>query len=376
MARMGRIGFNGSAIVFHLGQSRYPLASREENGFAMASAPTKSSNSFLTLPGRQNDSSAREDLVPMAPFLRSRSSITEPLASRTCASPQSPDRAMSLSSRGLFADVAAVTTCWKLNPVNFDSVRKSFEEAVTDQGLYARSRAGWDFAYSASAGPGHDGPCTSPLLAGVSRNIRFVDHEMQEFTEIIKQFYGDDKTAFIFTADHGMSNWGSHGDGHPHNTRTVPRGKEAPGHEDGLTAGYLGWIEFAFTTSVDLHVLHGKVDARRSPGLIHSFILILFWDEVFAWSRRALAEGKKQPFSQFSKTDAVRAALNCAAYLALLEVMVQNHYKREVYTIVYLFAIAWPLLYGTNLIRINFPSVLHALSCAAMSVFTLLPANK
>jgi phosphatidylinositol glycan class N len=56
---------------------------------------------------------------------------------------------------------------------------------------------------------------------------------------------------------------------------------------------------------------------------------------------------------------------------------VQSYYHREVYTICYLLATTWPLFYGSEFVRKNWILCsTWACSCAAMSIFTLLPANK
>lgn len=42
-----------------------------------------------------------------------------------------------------------------------------------------------------------------------SDNIKLVDKELKEIESTVKDVYGNDgKTAFIFTADHGMTDWG------------------------------------------------------------------------------------------------------------------------------------------------------------------------
>jgi len=44
-------------------------------------------------------------------------------------------------------------------------------------------------------------------------NIKVVDDIVNQTERLLSQFYGDEDTVFIFTADHGMSKIGNHGDG-------------------------------------------------------------------------------------------------------------------------------------------------------------------
>lgn len=529
---------------------------------------------------------------------------------------------------GLYEDVAAVTTGWKMNPVNFDSVfnrsrhtwswgspdilpmfstgavpgrvddatyghefedfskdaleldywvfdrvKKLFKDAETDPVLNAQLRQDKLVFFLHLLGLDTNGHAYRPYSREYLRNIQVVDQGVKEITELINSFYGDDDTAFVFTADHGMSDWGSHGDGHPDNTRTpliawgagvakprtVEKGK-APGHEDGfssdwqldhvqrndvqqadvaalmaylaglefpvnsvgelplpfldatdeekakalltnareilemyhikerekmaevlqyrpypgfadaehsvenrlagieqlirkgdykqaiqqsdkliqlglgglrylqryawlflrtlVTAGYAGWIAFAFSTAIDVHMLEGKIDVSRSPGLIitftsllvglysllfiqsspityyaYAFFPVMFWEEVFA-RRHALLEAKTRIFSKFTNSDMTKLVLNALAFLVLLEVMVgrlvlwlvcmltkgvqvQSYYHRQIYTILYLLGAGWPLFYGFDFVQTNWLlCTTWALSCASMSIFTLLPALK
>lgn len=501
-----------------------------------------------------------DDLVPrpLAPFLRSK--ILEDGTfgvSHTRVPTESRPGHVALIA-GLYEDVSAVTTGWKLNPVNFDSVfnrsshtwswgspdildmfelgsvpgrvdaytygaeeedfssdavkldlwvfdhvKELFAEAEKNQTLADAMRQEKVVFFLHLLGLDTTGHFHRPYSKEYLNNLKVVDKGVQEIVELVESFYGDDRTAFVFTADHGMSDYGSHGDGHPDNTRTPliawgsgvakPQlfpGKVAPGHDeyssdwnldhvrrhdvaqadvaalmaylvgvefpansvgelplsfldadiqekaeaslvnaqtileqyrvkeeqkmaselryrpykplgdDGLTPdhrvagirklidtgnyeeaieeaatlmkvgldglrylqtydwlflralitiGYLGWIVYALTTVIDLHVLSGRLQPSRSLGASMGFTAILvalyasffiskspityyayaffpvfFWEEVFA-RRNSLTEGCKQLFGHIESGSSIASLLfNTAVYIGVIESLVCN----------------------------------------------------
>lgn len=207
---------------------------------------------------------------------------------------------------GLYEDVSSVTTGWKLNPVNFDSVfnqsrhtwswgspdilpmfkegavpgridadtygseaedftmnavkldiwvfdkvKAMFKEAKNNAALDAELRQDKVVFFLHLLGLDTTGHAYRPYSKEYLHNIKVVDQGVKEIVEVMEDFYGHDgKSAYVFTADHGMSDWGSHGDGHPDNTRTpliawgsglakpVITTGVANGHEDGFSGDW------------------------------------------------------------------------------------------------------------------------------------------
>ncbi|PSN69274.1 PigN-domain-containing protein [Corynespora cassiicola Philippines] len=575
----------------------------------------RADKAFQSFPDPSPENQDSEDAKvprPLAPYLRSRVLEHGTFGvSHTRVPTESRPGHVALIA-GLYEDVSAVTTGWKLNPVNFDSVfnrsqhtwswgspdilpmfeqgavpgrvdadmyspemedyskdaleldlwvfervKKLFQDAKTNATLDAELRKEQNVFFLHLLGLDMTGHSYRPYSKQYLHNIKIVDQGVKEITELIDDFYADDKTAFVFTADHGMSDWGSHGDGHPDNTRTplvvwgagvaapvVNASGVAQGHEDGfssdwgleqiqrhdvaqadiaalmaylvglafptnsvgelplsyldtdqkskaeallvnakeilemyhvkedwkkskelrykpfagfgdethsvdyriaqiqesidkgnaedairqskeliqlglqglrylqtydwmflrtlVTAGYIGWIVFAISTVIDLHVLHGESETLRSmPSMAvfssalvvlysalfmqeapliyyaYAFFPVMFWEEV--WARRpALTKGCTVLFSQVSsRVDMVKLALSTLGFFGLLEALVQSYFHREIFSVCYLIAASWPAFYGSEFMKKNLPSAcLWIVSCLAMSVFTLLPANK
>ncbi|KAK0365303.1 Glycosyl phosphatidyl inositol anchor synthesis [Friedmanniomyces endolithicus] len=633
MARLGRVGFLGVAVVFHVVYLlsifdvyfRSPIVSGMR-AYRVDTAPAPAKRlvlyvgdglradkafQFFPDPSPSANASSAQEPQPLAPFLRSKVLHEGTFGvSHTRVPTESRPGHVALIA-GLYEDVSSVTTGWKLNPVNFDSVfnrsrhtwqwgspdilpmfstgavpgrvtddtygaefedyskdateldywvfdkvKQLFKDAETDADLNVRLREDKVVFFLHLLGLDTTGHSYRPYSREYLHNIKIVDEGVKEITKLIDDFYNDGETAYVFTADHGMSDWGSHGDGHPDNTRTpliawgagvakpstVASGM-APGHEDGfshdwhldhvqrhdvaqadvatlmaylaglefpvnsvgelplsyltasegekasamlvnareilemyhvkeedksatvlryvpygpfagvnqttnerlthvettigsgqyqqaiqasdeliqlglqglrylqtydwlflrtlVTAGYLGWIAFAFTTAVDAYVLDGKYDAERTVTSItafasvlvalygflfaqmspltyylYSFFPVMFWEEVFV-RRKALLAGRNKLFAKSSRQDMLKLALNFAGYIAILEVMVQSYYHRSIYTVCYFLATAWPAFYGTDFLRENaLLCSTWALGCISMGVFTLLPAIK
>ena len=140
----------------------------------------------------------------------------------------------------------------KLDLWVFDRVESFFESAKKNDTLMTMLQQDKLVFFLHLLGLDTTGHAYRPYSKEYLRNIKIVDDGVARTAKLVEDFYQDDgKTAWVFTADHGMSDWGSHGDGHPDNTRTplvawgagvrkpvkaTAIGEKMEGHEDQFSA--------------------------------------------------------------------------------------------------------------------------------------------
>ncbi|XP_062425828.1 GPI ethanolamine phosphate transferase 1 isoform X2 [Rhea pennata] len=109
----------------------------------------------------------------------------------------------------------------KLDTWVFDHVKSFFNSSRSNQTLYSALNEEKVVLFLHLLGIDTNGHAHRPNSREYKENIRKVDEGIKEIASMLENFYGDDgKTAFILTSDHGMTDWGSHGAGHPSETLT------------------------------------------------------------------------------------------------------------------------------------------------------------
>ncbi|XP_069766875.1 GPI ethanolamine phosphate transferase 1 isoform X3 [Narcine bancroftii] len=103
----------------------------------------------------------------------------------------------------------------------FNEVKNFFEKAKNNETLANKMKGDQIVYFLHLLGLDTNGHAHRPKSSEYKENIRIVDKGIQEIVSVIEDFYEHDKkTSFIYTSDHGMTEWGSHGAGHPSETLT------------------------------------------------------------------------------------------------------------------------------------------------------------
>ncbi|XP_069075600.1 GPI ethanolamine phosphate transferase 1 [Pleurodeles waltl] len=109
----------------------------------------------------------------------------------------------------------------KLDTWVFAKVKDFFHSAKSNQTLLSQLNEDKIVFFLHLLGLDTNGHAHRPYSREYKENIKKVDEGLKEMVSLLEDFYGNDgKTAFVFTSDHGMTDWGSHGAGHPSETLT------------------------------------------------------------------------------------------------------------------------------------------------------------
>ncbi|EYC12861.1 hypothetical protein Y032_0045g1128 [Ancylostoma ceylanicum] len=107
----------------------------------------------------------------------------------------------------------ASNEAYKLDEWVFDHVEAFFEEAKNNSELWQSLSADRNIFFLHLLGLDTNGHGNKPYSKEYIENIAVVDRGIERMQRVFDDFFHDQSTAWIFTADHGMTDWGSHGAG-------------------------------------------------------------------------------------------------------------------------------------------------------------------
>lgn len=115
----------------------------------------------------------------------------------------------------------ASTDASRLDTWVFTQVKSFFQSAKSNSTLKATLLEDRNVFFLHLLGIDTNGHAHRPMSQEYLENIGLVDAGLAELVSVVEDFFGyDGRTAYVFTSDHGMTNWGSHGAGHPSETLT------------------------------------------------------------------------------------------------------------------------------------------------------------
>lgn len=109
----------------------------------------------------------------------------------------------------------------KLDTWVFEKVQEFFDGAILNDSLNELLKQDKLVFFLHLLGLDTTGHVQKPYSKEYTRNIEIVDRGVKDTVKLFESFFSnDEKTAYVFTSDHGMTDWGSHGASHPSETST------------------------------------------------------------------------------------------------------------------------------------------------------------
>lgn len=110
-------------------------------------------------------------------------------------------------------DFSGKDSSWKLDEWVFDNIKMFLKTAESNAHLNDLLHQEKNVFFLHLLGLDTAGHTIKPHSLMYQTNLKVVDQGVKDMEELFEKFFSDQKTAYVFTADHGMTNWGSHGAG-------------------------------------------------------------------------------------------------------------------------------------------------------------------